>query len=281
MGWLRHDDAVVPKELIYPPDQTDQQVEQKNADDFANSESSAQTAAFAELGYPGQITVKRSRPGFPGPRQAAGGRASLAQRRRKRDPRRPSNCRARCRSSRPGRRSPSASPGPVRRARCRSRPRPAATRIPRIGVSTSVVSTAPFKVNFPIQDIGGPSAGLMLTLGIIDKIKAEDLTGGKIIAGTGTIDGQWKCRTYWWRPQEARRVQGRRCDLLPDPEGQLRRGGAGRRSTVCRWCRSGRWTMTGSQGAGRHPGRHHAGALPGREECAGPRSVERKNLSAG
>jgi PDZ domain-containing protein len=29
----------------------------------------------------------------------------------------------------------------------------------------------------------------MLTLGIIDKIKPEDLTGGKIIAGTGTIDG--------------------------------------------------------------------------------------------
>jgi len=51
-----------------------------------------------------------------------------------------------------------------------------------------LVSTAPFKVNIPIENIGGPSAGLMLTLGIIDKVQPEDLTGGKIIAGTGTID---------------------------------------------------------------------------------------------
>jgi len=37
-------------------------------------------------------------------------------------------------------------------------------------------------------DSGGPSAGLMFTLGIMDKLEPEDLTAGKIIAGTGTID---------------------------------------------------------------------------------------------
>jgi PDZ domain-containing secreted protein len=36
-----------------------------------------------------------------------------------------------------------------------------------------------------IEGIGGPSVGLMLALGIIDKIESEDLTGGRIIAGTG------------------------------------------------------------------------------------------------
>jgi PDZ domain-containing protein len=39
------------------------------------------------------------------------------------------------------------------------------------------------------SDVGGPSAGLMFTLGIIDKLTAGDLTGGRTVAGTGTIDG--------------------------------------------------------------------------------------------
>ena len=42
------------------------------------------------------------------------------------------------------------------------------------------------------NQIGGPSAGLMFALGIIDKIGTEDLTGGKFIAGTGTIDEKGK-----------------------------------------------------------------------------------------
>ena len=46
----------------------------------------------------------------------------------------------------------------------------------------------PFTVAFGVEDIGGPSAGLMFTLGLIDKLTPADLTGGRIIAGTGTID---------------------------------------------------------------------------------------------
>ncbi|MFM5951285.1 MAG: S16 family serine protease [Micrococcales bacterium] len=44
------------------------------------------------------------------------------------------------------------------------------------------------KVDVNLEDVGGPSAGMMLTLGIIDKASPESLTGGKYIAGTGTID---------------------------------------------------------------------------------------------
>ena len=38
------------------------------------------------------------------------------------------------------------------------------------------------------QNIGGPSAGLAMTLGIIDKLSSGRLTGHRIIAATGTID---------------------------------------------------------------------------------------------
>ncbi|MEU6220190.1 S16 family serine protease [Streptomyces sp. NPDC047022] len=48
------------------------------------------------------------------------------------------------------------------------------------------------KVTLKLADVGGPSAGLLFTLGIIDKLHGDghggDLTGGRTVAGTGTID---------------------------------------------------------------------------------------------
>jgi PDZ domain-containing protein len=46
----------------------------------------------------------------------------------------------------------------------------------------------PVKVTVHTADIGGPSAGLSMTLGIIDKLSGGDLTGKRIVAATGTID---------------------------------------------------------------------------------------------
>ncbi|MEV0091859.1 S16 family serine protease [Streptomyces sp. NPDC050738] len=52
-------------------------------------------------------------------------------------------------------------------------------------------SASKAKVTLNLADVGGPSAGLLFTLGIIDKLDGDgaggDLTGGKSIAGTGTI----------------------------------------------------------------------------------------------
>jgi PDZ domain-containing protein len=47
-------------------------------------------------------------------------------------------------------------------------------------------------VDLELADVGGPSAGLLFSLGIIDKLdgngRGGDLTGGRTIAGTGTIN---------------------------------------------------------------------------------------------
>lgn len=52
------------------------------------------------------------------------------------------------------------------------------------------------KVTLKLADVGGPSAGLLFSLGIIDKLNGDgedgDLTGGRTIAGTGTIDAAGK-----------------------------------------------------------------------------------------
>ncbi|WP_320782261.1 PDZ domain-containing protein [Streptomyces sp. CRN 30] len=47
-------------------------------------------------------------------------------------------------------------------------------------------------VTLELADVGGPSAGLLFSLGIVDKLDDGDLTGGRTVAGTGTItdDGE-------------------------------------------------------------------------------------------
>jgi PDZ domain-containing protein len=45
----------------------------------------------------------------------------------------------------------------------------------------------PFGVNVEVGDIGGPSAGLALTLGLVDVLSNGQLTGGHKVAATGTI----------------------------------------------------------------------------------------------
>lgn len=61
---------------------------------------------------------------------------------------------------------------------------------PQIGIQIGTRTTKfPFKVTVGIPDnIGGPSAGLMFSLGIYDTLTPGSLTGGKTIAGTGTMD---------------------------------------------------------------------------------------------
>lgn len=54
------------------------------------------------------------------------------------------------------------------------------------------INTDGVKVGLHIEDIGGPSAGMMYTLGILDKLTPENETGGKTIAGTGTIEKSQK-----------------------------------------------------------------------------------------
>ncbi len=56
-----------------------------------------------------------------------------------------------------------------------------------VGVETAPYFTLPFQVGINSDGIGGPSAGLAFTLGIIDDLGGGDLTGGQRIAATGTI----------------------------------------------------------------------------------------------
>ncbi|MFK0005625.1 PDZ domain-containing protein [Paenarthrobacter sp. NPDC090520] len=56
-----------------------------------------------------------------------------------------------------------------------------------LGVLLSSDFTFPFDVKISLDNVGGPSAGMMFALGIVDSLTPGDMTGGKHVAGTGTI----------------------------------------------------------------------------------------------
>jgi len=56
------------------------------------------------------------------------------------------------------------------------------------GLTTNATYTLPIGVSVQVGSIGGPSAGLALTLGLLDVLSNGHLTGGHKVAATGTMD---------------------------------------------------------------------------------------------
>lgn len=62
------------------------------------------------------------------------------------------------------------------------------------GIGISLMNDVTFKtdkkINFNLEDVGGPSGGLMFSLELYGMLAEIDLTNGQVIAGTGTIDAE-------------------------------------------------------------------------------------------
>jgi PDZ domain-containing protein len=57
-----------------------------------------------------------------------------------------------------------------------------------VGISLTTDYSFPVDVKLQLDNVGGPSAGMMFALGIIDTLTPGELNGGAKVAGTGTID---------------------------------------------------------------------------------------------
>lgn len=77
----------------------------------------------------------------------------------------------------------------TRRVQVRLGSRPGDPKAGFLGIATQDLPTykLPFHVGIDVGDIGGPSAGLALTLGLLDALSSGHLTGGHTVAVTGTI----------------------------------------------------------------------------------------------
>jgi Lon-like protease len=189
-GWLDPERAVVPREEIFPPGQTAQQTDEKNTRDFVDSQNSAELAALAYLKMTKVVvsTVPADSPSHG--KLAAKDVITAVQGRKVGD------------SVQLGDILEATTPGTTVTVAYERDGKPGSTQITTakgtdgdgksravLGVTITLASTAPFTVKIGLDDrIGGPSAGLMFALGILEKVGPEDLTGGRFIAGTGTID---------------------------------------------------------------------------------------------
>ncbi|MFJ9696541.1 PDZ domain-containing protein [Kitasatospora sp. NPDC101183] len=208
IGWLRDDVLVVPHDNVYPKGQSDADAKKQNAEEFASSEDSARTAALKQLGIPvgSDLIVKSVTAGAPAEGKLHAGDQIVAV-----DGAAVGSAEqvvAAVTKHKPGEsvvftvvpRSQSGAGTrtdvtvPTTRARDLDPKAPAERAdLAVVGIGTGVRHTYPFQIDIGLQDVGGPSAGLMFSLGIIDKLTpGGDLTGGKFVAGTGTIDDDGK-----------------------------------------------------------------------------------------
>jgi PDZ domain-containing protein len=205
-GWLAHDNIVVPHETLYPDGKTEQQSSQENAEEFSQSQESAKVAALRELKLPvrSQVVVSTVFKGDP-----AEGKLHAGDVIKKVDgkPVKEMTDVAKLVTQRKPGDSVTFTIVPVKEAAAAEKAGKEPTRTEDIKITTkkaddsdrAVVGiqagtdhTFPFTIDIKLADVGGPSAGLMFALGIVDKLTPDDLTGGKFVAGTGTIDDRGK-----------------------------------------------------------------------------------------
>lgn len=190
VGWLKHDQVVVPYSSVNPPGTSEKQTQQQNAADFAQSQDSATAAAACRLGYPStkvEVLDVVSDAASNGQLQASDDITSVNATSIASQPQLiaalakvKAGQKVEVGIERGGKKLTEAIKlGPPVKGRTGGS----------LGISGTNVCPLPFTVDLGLGNrIGGPSAGLMFALGIIDKVGKQDLTGGKFIAGTGTID---------------------------------------------------------------------------------------------
>ncbi|MFC9622129.1 PDZ domain-containing protein [Streptomyces sp. NPDC056930] len=205
-GWLAHDSVVVPHDTLYPGGKTEQQSTQENAEEFSQSQESAKVAALTELGIPVSSRVVVSTVVKGSPAQGKLHAGDVIKQVDGSAVKQPEDVAKLVTRHKPGEDVTfTIIPAKTAQAAEKAGKEPEGSRkvvittvkAPKenraiVGIQAGTDHTFPFRIDIKLADVGGPSAGLMFSLGIIDKLTPTDLTGGKFIAGTGTIDDKGK-----------------------------------------------------------------------------------------
>jgi PDZ domain-containing protein len=191
LGWLNTHQEVVPHSAVYPPGKSVEQVNEQNSADFAASQDSATAAASCELGYPKAFGVLSVTPDGPSAGKLQAGDVFVSIDGQPADTY--DKLTTVMKAETPGKTVPVVvtRQGATVTEQIKLGPPPEGRTGATLGVQINDGTTclAPFEVDLGLgNQIGGPSAGLMFALGIMEKVGTTDLTHGRFIAGTGTID---------------------------------------------------------------------------------------------
>ncbi|GAA2435896.1 PDZ domain-containing protein [Streptomyces glaucus] len=205
-GWLAHDNKVVPHDTLYPDGKTEEESTQENAEEFSQSQESAKVAALRQLGIPVRswVIVSTVVKGSPAEGELHAGDVIKAVDGTAVE--RPADVAELVTRHKPGEDVVFTIVPAKEQAAAEKENRTATAteqvtittaasddggeRRAVVGISAGTDHTFPFTIDIELADVGGPSAGLMFALGIYDKLTPGSLTGGKFVAGTGTIDDE-------------------------------------------------------------------------------------------
>jgi PDZ domain-containing protein len=195
-AWADPDQAVYPHDAVYQDTETPTSVKQQSQQEMASSQDNAVAVALRELGIDFGTAVKVTQvdPKGPGKDELETGdlllavdgertptTAELVEAVKTNPPGTP----LRLTIDRGGKtRDVTVTTGPLgEKGRARKQSR--------IGVGIAPSYDFPFEVDVNLADnIGGPSAGLMFSLGVYDVLTPGSLTDGHVIAGTGELDAR-------------------------------------------------------------------------------------------
>jgi PDZ domain-containing protein len=191
-AWLDPEEAVYPYDAVYGEDETAEQSETESAIQMVSSQDAATAVALNELGYDVKpiVEVLNVEKGLP-----ADGKLKVRDVIRKVNGQRVTDSQQvvdEVDKSKAGESVTFLVRRDGRLVTVVVKPRVIDGDL-RVGVTSGPGFSFPFQVSVDIpEDIGGPSAGLMFSLAIYDTLTPGSLTGGKIVAGTGTIEANGK-----------------------------------------------------------------------------------------
>ncbi len=190
-AWLSPEDSVVPEEFVYPRGTTGEEVDEQNAAAMTSSQEAAVAAALRELdiAFTEELAVADLVEDSPAAGVLQAGDTLIRVDGTDIDG--IDTLRTKLQES-------GGDPVDVTYRRDGEEQAAALTPVPgdagsyQLGIYLATSFEFPFDVSIALDNVGGPSAGMMFALGIIDRLTPEELTGGKHFAGTGTIDSAGK-----------------------------------------------------------------------------------------
>lgn len=190
-AWFNKDATALPAAALYDPTVTQKQVSSQNTADMSNSQTSAQAAAakYLHLDYTTTLTVE-------GAQDSSAAKLSKGDVLKSVDGQRLTTYEQLKKALADGKGKAielgyTDASGHEQTQHVTPQ-KDAASGEYRLGLYLKSDYDFPFHVDYGLESVGGPSAGMMFTLGIIDEMTDGSMTGGKHFAGTGTIDADGK-----------------------------------------------------------------------------------------
>ena len=191
--WVSGRHALMPREEYFGPGQTEDDLQRENKKMFQDSQSDAEVAALRYLDYPVKVVAQEITRGAPADQVLEPGDRLLEINGKRVEVQ--EDVRAALAGTRPGQRveitfqqeGQAEQTKPVKLGNASDYD--AGEREEGfLGLSPIDRSDVDFHTTIHLEDVGGPSAGLIFALAIVDKLTPGELESGRTVAGTGEID---------------------------------------------------------------------------------------------